>query len=412
MHLVKVSSGFEGIIKIPWEQKIKYKFIVDGVWLLHEDQPTEVDPGGFVNNVYTAPAKPLTLQALETSSLPAEAKMLTAATANGNGTNGDRVVAKVVDKPEYAPQTLPKHIQSFTDTGGKIVGAELNTPDLSGFPPSPESMHVLPRFAPELDMIETTLPVPKAVGSISDVDSEARDKSADRPPVVNTPHIQPVAEESTERMIESSLTPINTHLTSEAVNQESTSERTPIPVIEPVDVTYLNDHLVVPSETSTIPTTANVEAESVSTSSAALIDAGVPTSSLLAVVGEESMADPEPAVILPTDSNLVTEEKTPRSVPEVTAPESCATDAAIVTERKIAQPIATPPVPTTPRKKTPTTSSIKGIQDSPSSQANSSLQTADNSPSSSRFNSVRKKRTSFFGKIKNIFHHDKEKEKK
>ena len=35
----------------------------------------------------------------------------------------------------------------------------------------------------------------------------------------------------------------------------------------------------------------------------------------------------------------------------------------------------------------------------------------DNTPSSSKFNSTRKKRTSLFGKLKNIFHQDKEKEK-
>jgi hypothetical protein len=36
----------------------------------------------------------------------------------------------------------------------------------------------------------------------------------------------------------------------------------------------------------------------------------------------------------------------------------------------------------------------------------------DNTPSSSKFNSTRKKRASLFGKLKNIFHQDKEKEKK
>jgi Glycogen recognition site of AMP-activated protein kinase len=115
------------VIQIPWEQKIKYKFIVDGEWRLHEDQPTEVDPGGFVNNIYTAPAKPVLLPALETGSLPVEAGK-----ANNHSTNGVSVVSEVVDKPEYAPQTLPKHAQSLAGTDGKIIGAELNTPDPSG----------------------------------------------------------------------------------------------------------------------------------------------------------------------------------------------------------------------------------------------------------------------------------------
>ncbi|KAF8901632.1 immunoglobulin E-set, partial [Gymnopilus junonius] len=56
--LTRTQSGFEGTTKIPWGQKIKYKFVVDGRWVTHEDQPTETDPGGFVNNVFTAPTKP------------------------------------------------------------------------------------------------------------------------------------------------------------------------------------------------------------------------------------------------------------------------------------------------------------------------------------------------------------------
>lgn len=58
--LTKTSTGLEATVDIPWGQTIKYKFIVDGQWSVLEDQPTEVDPGGYVNNVYTAPPKPIT----------------------------------------------------------------------------------------------------------------------------------------------------------------------------------------------------------------------------------------------------------------------------------------------------------------------------------------------------------------
>ncbi|KAF8165064.1 hypothetical protein B0H34DRAFT_855509, partial [Crassisporium funariophilum] len=57
IYLTRTSTGFEGTTSIPWGEKIKFKFVVDGQWIVHEDQPTEVDPGGFVNNVYTAPLK-------------------------------------------------------------------------------------------------------------------------------------------------------------------------------------------------------------------------------------------------------------------------------------------------------------------------------------------------------------------
>ncbi|KIK08488.1 carbohydrate-binding module family 48 protein, partial [Laccaria amethystina LaAM-08-1] len=58
--LTKTPTGLEATVDIPWGHKIKYKFIVDGQWLVLEDQPTEVDPGGYVNNVYTAPPRPIT----------------------------------------------------------------------------------------------------------------------------------------------------------------------------------------------------------------------------------------------------------------------------------------------------------------------------------------------------------------
>jgi Glycogen recognition site of AMP-activated protein kinase len=123
IHLVKVPAGFEGVTQIPWGQKIKYKFIVDGKWVVHEDQPTEVDPGGFVNNIYTAPEKPVILPSLETTSLPLGAEKPIVAEANDHTTNGDSVVAVVVDQPDYALQPLPKHAQSLTGTDGKNVSA-------------------------------------------------------------------------------------------------------------------------------------------------------------------------------------------------------------------------------------------------------------------------------------------------
>lgn len=104
IHLTKTASGFEGTTKIPWGQKIKYKFVVDGQWVTHEDQPTETDPGGFVNNVFTAPPKPAELEpapatedpvALETPVKEAEVPV-----TNGHATNGHTVATEVTeDKP-------------------------------------------------------------------------------------------------------------------------------------------------------------------------------------------------------------------------------------------------------------------------------------------------------------------------
>ena len=263
------------------------------------------------------------------------------------------------------------------------VNAAENNTVVSSSPP--ESIHVLPRFA-----------------------------SNTKPPVVNTSHIpESVVEEGTERT-ESTSAPL---LTSETVIHENASaEAEAFHVESEAPAEKFHNGFPVLSETTTTP--ANVEAEPVSTSSVTPTVAEVSASNILI---EQSTADLElvAATVIPsTDPNLVTEEKeqTPSSVhevrdvektsdPSVIAPESHAGDAAVVIKRKVAEPTATPTIPTTFRKKASTTSSIRDTQ-----EFHSNSLTTDSSPSS-RFNSVRKKRTSIFGKIKSMFH-DKEKEMK
>jgi hypothetical protein len=238
------------------------------------------------------------------------------------------------------------------------------------------------------------------------------------PPVVNTPHIsESVVEESKERTTESTSASVsNPLLTSETVTHEGASAEAE--VVHVKSEAPVENGFPVVSEATTTP--ANDEAEPASTSSVKPTVVEVSASLV-----EQSTADPEPvvaAVIPSTDPNLVTEEKaqTPSSVPEVkdvqktatkpsaVSPESHAGDATVVVERKMAEPTATPTIPTSFRKKARTPSSVKDMQEFPS---NSPTTDNSNSPSSSRFNSLRKTRTSFFGKIKNIFQ-DREKEKK
>ncbi|KAI0751301.1 hypothetical protein C8Q80DRAFT_1156524 [Daedaleopsis nitida] len=58
-HLAKTPAGtFEGQVHIPWGEKVSYKYVVDGRWTTTDDQPTELDPMGNLNNVYRAPARP------------------------------------------------------------------------------------------------------------------------------------------------------------------------------------------------------------------------------------------------------------------------------------------------------------------------------------------------------------------
>jgi hypothetical protein len=260
---------------------------------------------------------------------------------------------------ESAPHSPPSLVAPLVP----VNAAENNTVASS---PSAESAHALPR-APEPSTLKTT---PFLISDIaptveSAVPDEKTNGQSPDPSVVNTLHIQSVVE---ERTIGSLAPIINTLPTSEAVTPESASEQTPIPVIEP---------------------TVNVGTGLVSTSSA-MAATGVPASSLPGVVVEESNEKAQtPSLVLE-----VKDVQKAAAIPSIITPESHA-----------AEPIATRAVPATRLKTTPTTSSVQDIQYSPSSQ------TTDNSPTSSKFNSVRKKRTSIFGKIKHIFHHDKEKEK-
>ena len=57
VRLTRKHDGFEAPVLIPWQDKIAYKFIVDGRWMTNDTEPTEIDHG-FVNNVYTAPPTP------------------------------------------------------------------------------------------------------------------------------------------------------------------------------------------------------------------------------------------------------------------------------------------------------------------------------------------------------------------
>jgi len=60
IHLPRSTAGFEGVIKVPWGRKVAYKYIVDGRWTCTDDQPTELDSIGNLNNVFTSPARPST----------------------------------------------------------------------------------------------------------------------------------------------------------------------------------------------------------------------------------------------------------------------------------------------------------------------------------------------------------------
>ena len=50
--MTKTPQGFEGKVKLPWNARVLYKFIVDGRWSTAQSHPAETDSMGNVNNVY------------------------------------------------------------------------------------------------------------------------------------------------------------------------------------------------------------------------------------------------------------------------------------------------------------------------------------------------------------------------
>lgn len=56
--MTKGAEGFTGSVRVPYGEKVVYKFIVDGSWSTNNSEPTEVDGSGNVNNVQTTPNAP------------------------------------------------------------------------------------------------------------------------------------------------------------------------------------------------------------------------------------------------------------------------------------------------------------------------------------------------------------------
>lgn len=70
MHLPKGASGFVGNVRVPWNEKVPYKFIVDGKWVIRNDRPTEFDSAGNLNNVLIAPSKPIPIMEHPSTTIP------------------------------------------------------------------------------------------------------------------------------------------------------------------------------------------------------------------------------------------------------------------------------------------------------------------------------------------------------
>ncbi|KAI9452936.1 hypothetical protein F5148DRAFT_1234721 [Russula earlei] len=147
LRLARKPDGFETPISIPWNDKIAYKFIVDGRWMTNDTEPTEIDHG-FVNNVYSAPSKPAPPEPKHVTILPSEPQ--------GEPDHAEKLPAQD-DKPVangYAldePQNVPTAAAEPAPEGPSTLAEDVK----AGVAPAVEALHgAVAQVGPDSQQVE------------------------------------------------------------------------------------------------------------------------------------------------------------------------------------------------------------------------------------------------------------------
>ncbi|KAK0490671.1 hypothetical protein IW261DRAFT_1433403 [Armillaria novae-zelandiae] len=385
IRLAKDSSGFKGSTQIPWDEKIAYKFIVDGEWSIAPSQPTETDSSGNVNNIYIAPSKPL----------PPPTTM-SKTTANGDTPSSDdkqeteagggvsQVVSDLATAAAAGTAAGLGYVASGVGAAVQTVVGEDPEKTTTEVPaPEPISKAVSEPTPVSAPPEPETLPAPASVPPVVESPPAEERQAAPQPVSDPEPTPEPLAEPAPAAPAVAPIIPIAIVPVNAAENNES-----PPPSAETKEEASTHR----PSSFSSTPAPAVVAAE------VPPAPAEVPPAPVEAPPAPVEVS-PEPAVA-PTSSDVIEDKKSMPETPPTNGP-------AAEEDKPVSQPqLATPPpsAPSTPKKK----------------EAFPSTESPSNSPSSSsKFGtsgSARKKRSSIFGKI-NIKHmfspsKDKDKEKK
>ncbi|KIJ19880.1 carbohydrate-binding module family 48 protein [Paxillus involutus ATCC 200175] len=373
IRLAKGDVGFSGTVKIPWGEKVAYKFIVDGYWLCRDDRPQEDDGHGNINNFLRVPVKPAPLPTQEPPVVHAEEDAhLTIPSSDDAPAEGEGYsdVETMVTAPESVRAiesvaseslSLPK---SADDPEKLLLGAAANVVPVAGT----TTQCVTNVIAASDLQLDITSPIPPVTSATSVDISSQREKSASSPDVV---------------------------------------PRLPIPILPVNDSTIIGSASQSPNHQDQIDSSASTHAPvqfSKIRSGASALPAAVPMAAkeqTLARV-QSAAAKPSPpdvAEAVPTPAKAVVADVTivaPTPVVAV-APETLVKKAAIV-----------PPETTTSTPETATSSPKRNVSVPTSSDRSSTLATP-----SSRFSTAsHKKRRSLFAKIKDIFDRAKSKERK
>lgn len=395
MQLTKGPTGFKGSAKIPRDEKIVYKFIVDEQWMVAEHEPTELDQDGNLNNVYIVPPKPLS------SALEADSVVLVSSADHPTGSHN------ATGEPEDASGPLSQIVADLADT----VGFDpINSEQIALPSPNPDPLSVAqvpspaePSFAP--DVLVTIVPVNVSENNTTVADS-----------VLHAPH---EVFSSTASTISTDRSPgLATEEPSTHIIVSTQSAAAGLVPNKPQVVTTL------PAPASNSEPFAEVAAShEVSGSEAPVITAEAPQPEISTIVAVNGTSTPK----LESASPIMAVENA--AVPGTVIDEQIPASSPVDVKEENVKPVAVQGNGTQPAREpqtnghgpatavaennlqtptSPTTPSKKPVQPFPASSPS-------NSPTKSTASKVaadsRKKKVSLFGKVKHLFSHDKEKEK-
>ncbi|RPD61978.1 hypothetical protein L226DRAFT_535355 [Lentinus tigrinus ALCF2SS1-7] len=353
-HLAKTPSGsFEGAVKLPWGEKVTYKYIVDGRWTTTDDQATELDPVGNLNNVLRVPARP------EPEPVPAPA----AAPETETGTE------KTMASPEEAPATVGT-VNGIVETAKQAA----------------------------VSMVEALAP--------GTAETPAETPATEAPPAQTEPVAAPEP---------SAVDPAAAEITNTAVLPSE-----PIPVAPEVPVPVLPLSTEQPSDSTSMPVADVSESKPLET----LVVEGSTTAETAVVAAPEPSAAEKPSTHEPTAVNGISEEKSATNGVAPADDKAAAVNGTSETPQPTTTPAPESPKPatngagkaTTPTKEKkmrfPSLSSRhsrgrssveSGASELGEKEANGNGSGKDSV--SSRFASTQrqKRRTSMFGKLKDVF---------
>jgi len=354
VHMQKSAVGFEAHVLVPWGQKALYKFVVDGRWTLHEDQPTETDPIGNVNNVYDAPPMPPPPAPAALPALPSVPE-----------------VQAPQDEPKPEPSVVPDKVPN-----GKVEEPEAPTqPEELPSPPVDE----ISQAAHNGDAAE---PVAEDVIMVEVIEGTGAEPpfppAKDVAPVV--PHdIIPVTDGALPELAKVDLNLEPTHQPEPSVATSATAvsqeDANPLPpsTHTPAGAPATADQE--PAQTPAAPE-AGADSEAKPISTPADTAAPPPTESANDSKADEAQAKPVPSVVTPPPADEAKKEE-PKEAPL--------------------------PPPPAPQKKQSST----GSSSAPSSPVKYKFPAHidDGRETISSTTSKRKKRLSILDKVKGLFHH-------